>query len=106
MTPMVLVRPKAENDLIQIWLFIARDNPAAADRVFLSAEKTFESIASMPEMGTKYRSKRSELNGVRFFPIKQYHNYIIYYRQLSNGIEILRILHGHMDKPRHLEPEK
>lgn len=106
MTPVVFVRPKAENDLIQIWLYIARDNPAAADKVFLSAEKTFESIASMPEMGTKYRSLRSELSGVRFFPIKKFHNYIIYYRPIPNGIEILRVLHGHMDTPLHIESEE
>jgi toxin ParE1/3/4 len=103
MMPNVLIRPKAENDLIQIWLYIAQDNPSAADRVFLSAEKTFESIASMPGMGSRYKARRVDLGDIRFIPVKQFHNYIIYYREIPEGIEIVRVLHGHMEKHRHLE---
>lgn len=30
--PKILITPAAENDLINIWVYIARDNPEAADR--------------------------------------------------------------------------
>ena len=59
-----------------------------------------------PRIGTLYQCKRAQLKGVRFFPITNFQSYIIYYREQPEGIQIIRILHGHMDKQRHLEPEK
>ncbi|MBV5318689.1 MAG: type II toxin-antitoxin system RelE/ParE family toxin, partial [Desulfobulbaceae bacterium] len=59
----------------------------------------------MPTIGTLYHPKRTKLVGIRFFPIKQFQNYIIYYQTTEKGIEIIRVLHAHMDKRRRLEPE-
>ena len=100
---MIFKTPAAEDDLINLWVYIARDNPAAADRVLRSAEKTFEAIADMPGIGTVYRSKRTKLHGLRFFPLKKYPNYVVYYRKIENGIEIVRVLHAHMEKDKRLE---
>jgi len=102
----ILITPAAENDLINIWLYIARDNQDAADRVYEAAENTFESILAAPRMGTLYQAKRPRLEGVRFFPISNFRNYVIYYREHPQGIEILRVLHAHMDKKKRLEPEE
>ena len=103
--PKILITPAAEDDLINIWIYIARDNPEAADRTYQAAEKTFETLAAMPEIGTVYWTKRAKLKGLRFFPIKQFHNYLIYYREIIDGIEIVRVLHAHMEKNRRLEPK-
>jgi len=65
----ILITPAAENDLVNIWLYIARDNQDAADRVYQAAEKTFESLLAAPRMGTLYQAKRPQLEGMRFFPI-------------------------------------
>jgi len=71
---------------------------------FISPQrKTFEAIADMPGIGTAYRSKRAKLHGLRFFPLTQYPNYVVYYREIDNGIEIVRVLHAHMEKERRLE---
>ena len=102
----ILITPAAESDLVNIWLYIARDNSEAADRVYQAAEDTFKTLAAMPRMGTLYQSRRAQLNGMRFFPISTFQNYVIYYRESSQGIEIIRVLHGHMDRKRQLEPEK
>jgi plasmid stabilization system protein ParE len=48
--PSILITPAAENDLVNIWLYIARDNQDAADRVYQAAEKTFESLLAEPRM--------------------------------------------------------
>ena len=104
--PNILITPAAEADLINLWVYIARDNPEAADRVYQAAEETFETLASMSGIGTPYQSKRARLRGLRFFPITQFPNYVIYYREYVDGIEIIRILHGHMDKGRLLESEE
>ncbi|MCP3887277.1 MAG: type II toxin-antitoxin system RelE/ParE family toxin [Desulfobulbaceae bacterium] len=102
----ILITPAAENDLINIWLYIARDNQDAGDRVYLAAEKTFESILAAPRMGTLYQAKRPRLEGIRFFPVSKFQNYVIYYREHPQGIEIVRVLHARMDKKERLEPEE
>ena len=103
--PKILITPAAEDDLINIWVYIARDNPEAADRTYQAAEKTFETLAAMPEIGTLYWTQRSRLKGRRFFPVKQFHNYVIYYREIADGVEIVRVLHARMEKNRRLEPK-
>lgn len=101
----ILITPAAEDDLISLWIYIARDNRAAADRVYQAAEQTFSILVSMPNIGTLYQPKRARLEGIRFFPIKQFRNYIIYYRATTDGIEIIRILHAHMERHKRLKPE-
>lgn len=103
--PAILITPVAEEDLINIWLYIARDNEEAADRVYEAAENTFKILADSPRMGTPYHPKRSRLKGVRFFPVNKYHSYIIYYREQPEGIEIIRVLHAQMLKYTRLETE-
>jgi toxin ParE1/3/4 len=102
----IIITPAAESDLINIWLYIARDNQDAADRVCQAAEGTFKTLVATPRMGALYRCKRSQLEGIRFFPVKKFQNYIIYYREQPKGIEIVRVLHAHMDKKKRLEPEE
>jgi toxin ParE1/3/4 len=102
----ILITPAAENDLVNIWLYIARDDQNAADRVYQAAEKTFDSLLAAPRMGTLYQAKRPQLKGIRFFPISKFHTYVIYYREHPQGIEIVRVLHAHMDKKKRLEPKE
>jgi toxin ParE1/3/4 len=104
--PKIFIRPAAETDLIDIWIYIARDNPAAADRVYHAAEETFKALSAMPGVGTPYHSKRAGLRGLRFFLLTKFPHYVIYYREIKEGIEIIRVLHGHMDRLRKLALEE
>ena len=99
----IIVTPAAENDLTDIWLFIAEDNPQAADRVFEAAQITFDSLLEQPKIGKIFESKRKKLKGIRFFPIGKYPKYIVYYREIRNGIEVVRILHSRMLREGRLE---
>jgi len=74
--------------------------------VFQAAESTFEALVATPRMGTLYRGKRALLKDVRFFPVSKFQSYVIYYREQPHGIEIIRVLHAHMDKQRHLESKE
>lgn len=96
--PQILITPAAESDIINIWLYIARDNPGAADRTYQAAEDTFKMLADMPTIGTLYWTSHPQLKGLRFFPIKRFNNYIVYYKEIKDGIEIIRVLHSRMDK--------
>jgi toxin ParE1/3/4 len=103
--PNILITPAAENDLINLWIYIARNNRAAADKVYETVEQTFVTLASMPNIGTLYQPRRARLEGIRFFPVKQFRSYIIYYRATTDGIEIIRVLHAHMERHKRLEPK-
>lgn len=83
----------ARSDLEAIWLFIAQDNPEAADRFIQVIVSRFPMLASMPKAGRQ----REELSArLRSFPVG---NYVIFYRPMENGIAIVRVLHGARDFP-------
>ncbi|MGH6896777.1 MAG: type II toxin-antitoxin system RelE/ParE family toxin [Geminicoccaceae bacterium] len=44
-------RPKAAADLLEIWLFIARDSPRAADRLLERIEAQCRLLADSPLLG-------------------------------------------------------
>lgn len=81
----------AEQDLLEIWNYIAKDNPNAADRfVDLLTEKC-EFLAASPEIGRR----REELSPrLRSFPVGRY---VIFYRIAERGIEVARILSAYRD---------
>jgi toxin ParE1/3/4 len=80
--------PTAKRDLADVWHFIAPDNLAAADRLIDSVQTALLLLANHPGMGRT----RMELGpNVRSFPVG---NYILYYRAVEGGIELLRVIHG------------
>lgn len=78
----------AEADLIDIWLYISQDNPDAADRLLDDIEATCSRLAKHPQLGVA----RPEIgNECRLFPVGRY---LILYRIIRNGIEVVRVSHG------------
>ena len=53
--------PEVENDLAEIWEFIAQDSPSAADKVIADILDTIEGLVQFPHRG--YR--RRDLTGRR-----------------------------------------
>lgn len=89
----VLTTPAAEEARIEIWLHIAQDNPAAADRQLERIDDKCELYAQQPEMG----DARPDLGrDVRCFPVG---NYVVIYRLLEDGILVLLVVHGARDIP-------
>ena len=78
----------AEQDLLGIWVQIADDSPAAADRVWQQLHERFDLLLKYPEMGEsqdRYRpGLRSVVEG----------SYIIFYESAPDGILIYRVIHG------------
>lgn len=80
---------RAEADLIAIWLHIARDNEAAADRLLDRFEARWQQLASFPSSG----APRDDIApGIRHLVIGEY---LTLYRVAGDAIQILRVLHGH-----------
>lgn len=60
----------AEADLIEIWLYIAADNEATADRQLDHLERSFRLLAQQPLMGVDRGGLLQE--GVRSFAVDRY----------------------------------
>lgn len=87
----VLRSPRAELDLLEIWLFIAEDSPAAADRFLDLLAQKCETLAEAPEIGPLREDLSPRL---RSFPVKRY---VIFYRPIDSGIEVVRVLSAYRD---------
>lgn len=87
------VAAEARVDLEEIWLFIAGDDPEAADRIIEGFVKKFQLLASSPDLG---RAREELAASLRSFPAG---NYLIFYRPFRGGIDIVRVLHGARDLP-------
>jgi toxin ParE1/3/4 len=80
--------PEAFADLAEIWAYIAADNEPAADRFLAKLQTECDKLGEFPGMGPA----RPELaKDLRSYPIG---NYIIFYRPITGGVEIIRVLHG------------
>lgn len=82
--------PAAEDDLFEIWSFIARDNVVAADRLEVDFFDTFERLANRPDLGHFRRDLTDK--PVRFFSVRG--TYLIVYDPAAEPLEIIRVLHG------------
>ena len=89
----IILKPAALEDLDEIWLFIASSNLVAADGLIDTLTEKFDMLAANANIG---QSCQELAPGLRRFPVG---NYLIFYRVIDNGIEIVRILHGMRDIP-------
>jgi toxin ParE1/3/4 len=81
----------AEADLTDIWVYIAADNAAAADRTILALQDAEDRLARLPNLG---RSRDELSAGLRSWPVGAH---LIYYRPEAGGILTVRVLHGARD---------
>ena len=83
--------PRADQDLEELWFFIAQDDPAAADRWLDTLEEKIGLLADNPLMGPARPDIAREL---RYHPVG---SHLLLYRVIQGGIEIVRVLHGARD---------
>ena len=53
----------------------------------------------MPGIGTRYDPEDRLYAELRFFPVSRFKKYLVFYRPVAGGIEVLRVLHGARDLP-------
>jgi toxin ParE1/3/4 len=82
---------QAEADLDDIWLYVAQDSLRHADHLITEIRDECELLAVSPGLGRQRDELRPSL---RSFP---WGEYVIFYRLSTEGIEVVRILHGHRD---------
>jgi toxin ParE1/3/4 len=87
----ILKRPRAALDLAEIWSYIAEDSVRNADAFALRIDKTFRLLARRPGIG---RARPELYPDLRSFVVG---NYAVLYLPLTNGIDVIRVLHGARD---------
>ena len=90
----ILKTAVAEADLDDIWLYIAQDNPSAADGLLDKIGASAANFAKQPLSG---RARDDLLEDLRRFPVDAY---IVFYQPLPDGINIVRVLHSARDQNR------
>lgn len=79
---------QAREDLLAIWAYIAADNVSAADRMLDSIAHRCSLLAENPKLG---RARPDIAPELRYSPVG---SYLILYREVSEGIEVVRVVHG------------
>lgn len=90
-------RPQVIRDLIELATYIAEDNIDASDRFLAAAETTFKQLAKMPQMGKLSQFSHPQLADVRQQAIKGFRKYLVFYRPIESGVEILRVIYAMRD---------
>lgn len=80
---------EARKDLNEIIEYIARNHPSAAVNFVKAIDQKCENLAKFPNMGKSYQNIAPQLRGV---PLS---HYMIFYRPIENGIEVIRLLSGY-----------
>jgi toxin ParE1/3/4 len=85
------ISPRASSDLIEIWIYIADDSVANADAFI---DKLYQAIQALGRQPGSGRHREELAPGIQSFPFGRY---IIFYRAVTSGIEIVRVLHSARD---------
>ena len=90
----------ARADIKEIWFYIRDDNPTAADNFVSSVFEQCQLISDNPHMGVAKPEIEERLKrNIRFFPVKHYDKYLIFYsvNEDQEEIEVIRVLGGYME---------
>ena len=85
--------PEAVADLQEIWIYIAKDNPAAADKLEDDIYQACELLAKNPRLGHKRPDLTDE--PVLFWPVRG--QYLVIYQRATQPLKVARILHAARD---------
>ena len=92
----LLISQRAEADLAYIFAMIALERPSSAEAFKRAVEQNVELLSANPAIGPAIRF-RTRHKRLRFCPITDFQNYIIYYSVGENEVSIERVLDGRRD---------
>lgn len=82
---------QAERDLEDIWVYLTQQDELLADKQIAQILDRFPMLSQFPNMG---KQRDDLMAGLRSFPVKPY---IIFYNKITDGIEVVRVLHQARD---------
>ena len=88
-----VINALATKDLDEIADYFTENNIEAGEQFFKSFSRKCQQLVTFPNSGKSYGAIRPGLQGLSL------EGYIIFYRLLEDGVEILRVLSGRRDFP-------
>lgn len=82
---------QAREDILDIWAYVAEENPDAADRLLDAIGERCGLLAASPGLGP---ARPDLAPGLRHNVLR---SYLILYREIPDGVEIVRVLHCRRD---------
>jgi len=82
---------EAEIDLLEIWLYIAEDQPVNADRYLEKLQEKAQKLAEFPDLG---RDRPELAESLKSFPVDRYN---LYYIVTETKLILMRVLPGDRD---------
>jgi len=86
------ISPRADRDLADIWDYIARSSPTAANNVEEKLSAAMESLEEFPNKG--HERQDVPRRGLRVWSV---YSYLIVYRVEAKHVVIVRVVHGARD---------
>lgn len=83
----------ASQDLAAISDYFYTHNVEAGERFLQEFSRKCKQLANFPSLGRSYADVEPDLRGISL------ENYIIFYRIIEDGIEIMRVVSGKRDLP-------
>jgi toxin ParE1/3/4 len=98
MSRKLTIRNRATQDLRQQANYILNNgNVDVAEHFLELAEATFAQILIVPRIGKSVDFISARMGEVRQWRMKNFQDYLVFYRVQDEEIEILRVLHGSRD---------
>lgn len=93
----VFILPQAGADLDELVKHLAQSSRRAAQRLFQSARLSIKRLGKSPDLGSLVALRRPKIAGIRAWAVRGFPNHLICYREIPQGIEVVRILHAARD---------
>ncbi len=91
---------RAKQDLIDIYEYYVQRNETTARRFLEESRQAFDLILQMPGIGRRWNSPIAAMKNLRVTSIsRRFNDYVIFYRPVTDGIQIIAIIHGARDLP-------
>lgn len=94
MSRRIILRRQIPDDLRSIVDYMDQFSVSAADRFVEAVFSAFDDLAVMPGKGSPKQLRSSRLAGVRSLSVPGFRNHLIFYRQVTDGIDVLAVTHG------------
>lgn len=94
----VLKHEQAKRSLEAVAEYLAREASVDVALRFLArAEETFAFLLGSPGVGHAPEFRSLELASVLAWHISEFENWLVYYREIDDGIVVLDVIHGARD---------
>ena len=89
----VVTLPQADKDIDSFAKYIAQDSLNSAIRFLDQVEETQSTLSEFPLIASSFESTLSELQNMRWIPVKDFPNHLIFYIPSDENITIVRVFH-------------